>query len=272
MAVKSEEGVMTLTSQAILDFQVCALFYECRHIREEHELIIGREQMANRFEDTLKKVATYFFHKKQGEPPIPSYNAILNRWERLWFPKDMDAYDMMNEQHEHHHGNLASYSNTAVAAFEKFHDDFEDIEQMPILVDEPFVIPIAKGVRLEGRFDVVLRNSHGKYTIIKWRGRRGKQRVSPVLLDLALMKLAFEYRSESFRPAEYKLYNLADTKGFENIDQPTSTDVDSLKYWALKAATATEFIPRRPYTAYCRGCPFDSICLNFEDWPVDEAH
>lgn len=265
---KSIDEVTTLTSQAILDFQVCQLFYECRHIRDEHELVIGREQMANRFEDTLKKVATYFFHKKQGDPPIPSYNAILNRWERLWFPKDMDAYDMANEQHEHHHGNLASYSNTAVASFEAFHNKFVDLEATPVLVDEPFVVPIARGVRIEGRFDVVLRNSNGKYTIIKWRGRRGKRRVSPDYLDFALMKMAFEYRSDEYRPAEYKMYNLADTKDFEKVEQPSAVDVDALKYWALEAATTEKFVPRRPYTAYCKGCAFDSICLKFDDWPV----
>lgn len=248
---------------------VCEFFYKSRYIDEEHELIHGRELMAERFENTLKKVAAFFFYKKQADS-VPSYNALLNRWEKLWFPKDMTAYDLAVEQHETTHGNIASYSNIAAASLEFFHNKFKDDPYMPVAIDEEFIVPLGRGVKLEGSFDLVLKRGDS-YKVIKWYGRRQKPKTDSVLLDFAALRYAFEYRAEYERTADFLLYNLTAShgSGFIKIDYPQKADMEALRYWAKEIEQSETFVPRRGFTAYCRGCPFDEQCLNFTNWPTE---
>src|SRR5688500_963496 len=181
-----EESVRTLSVEAIKDYQVCERFYDYKYNDKEPETVLGRELIAQRFENTLKRVASFFFYKKQAEI-VPSYNALLNRWEKLWFPKDMDAYDLAIEQQDINHGNLSSYSNAAAAALEQFHNVFSKDKSDPILIDEPFLLTLTPGVRLEGRIDVMLRDRQ-RCRVIKWTGRgRGTK---ALLLDFATLQMA----------------------------------------------------------------------------------
>lgn len=263
----SECAVITLTVDAIKDFQVCELFYDYRYQQNEHENILGRELMMQRFENTLKKVASFFFYKKQADS-TPSYNAILNRWEKLWFPKDMTAYDLAVEQHGISHGNIASFSNIAAAALERFHDAFSQDSGQPILIDETFLVPIGRSnTRLEGKLDLVLRNGDD-YRVIKWSARPNKPGINSLLLDFAAQRYAFEHRNDTPKKVEYQLYELASSASdFAKIEQPRIADVRALKYWAVEIEAASSFVPRRGYTAYCKGCPFDEQCANFTAWP-----
>lgn len=261
-----EEDVLTLTVDAIRDFQVCELFYHYRYEDGIHETILRRELLAERFENTLKKVASYFFYKKQSGV-IPSYSALLSRWEKLWFPKDTTAYDIAVEQHEVAHGNIASYSNVATAALEKFHDDFALDQSDPILIDEPYLIQVAPGIRLDGRIDMILR-SEDRYQVIQWSGRQRRPQKHSLVVDFAALRLAFEHRNSTQKQVEFCLYDMASGKsGFIDIDQPTPTDVDALLYWAFKINDTDSYVPRRGFTAYCKGCPFDEPCAEFNKWP-----
>lgn len=261
----TECAVVTLTVDSIKDFTVCELFYDYRYQKKLHELIIGRDLMAQRFENTLKKVAAFFFYKKQANI-VPSYNALLNRWEKLWFPKDMTAYDLAVEQHEVSHGNIASYSNSAAAALERFHDDFAKDDSQPILVDETFLIPISKAVRLEGKIDLILRRGDN-YRVLIMSAKQKKPNMNSLLLDFAAQRMAFEHRNETPRNVTFELYDMAGKAGFVDIEQPRVADVNALRYWATQIETTDVFAPRRGFTAYCRGCPFDSSCASFSDWP-----
>lgn len=262
--------MLTLTVEAIKDFQVCELFYDFRYRKEENELHIGRELMAQRFENTLKKVASFFFYRKQAGV-TPSYNALINRWEKLWFPKDMDAYDLAVEQHEVAHGNLASYSNAAAMALMQFHEDFSEDFSDPILIGESFLITMGPNLRLEGTIDLVLRKA-GEYRVIMWSGKTRRPSVGSLILDFAAQKMAFEYRNENMsRSASYGMYDLASSKpGYVPVE-PSKDDVSALQYWANSIVSKDDheevYVPRRGYTAYCKGCPFDRPCEKWNGWP-----
>src|SRR3954469_24970284 len=114
--------MILVSSKSILDYQTCARLYDYRHNDQLYEITPKRELLADRFENTLKRVLSFFFYKRQGGI-TPSYSALLSRWERLWFPKDMSSYDLVIEQHESAYGNMASYSNEAAAALLQFYDD-----------------------------------------------------------------------------------------------------------------------------------------------------
>lgn len=267
MAVKSFEETV-LTAEAIKDFQICSLLYDYRHAQNLSEPIGGRELLAMRYENTLKRVASFFFYKKQSGS-APSYNAILNRWEKLWFPKDLTISDIAVEQNETWHGNIHSYNTDAAVALLKFHEDFYDTDWDPILIDENFLVPMTRDIRLSGRFDLVLRRGD-EHKVVKYSGRLGRPAINKMMVDFALMRHAFEIRHDWSKRTSYHLYDLGSSKpGFVRA-RPTNTDLNALYYWAHQTATQDVYAPRRGLTAYCRGCPFDAPCSTFDKYPEIE--
>lgn len=258
--------MLTLSVDAIHDYQVCELFYNYRYNEKLPETIRSRHLMTDRFEATMKRVASFFFYKKQAGT-VPSYNALLNRWERLWFPKDMTAYDIAVEQNDVSHGNLVSYSNNAASILEQFHAFFSNDERVPVLIDEPYLIPLGRDLRLEGSFDLVLRDRYNKYSVVKYNTRHLR---NDTVLHMAAQRLAFEHRNQRGISVEYDLYGLARSGKFHPVDQPTKDDIAALKYWATRIRDKESFVPRRGWTAYCRGCPFDLPCAEFSEWPAEE--
>lgn len=265
MAVVKTFEETVLTTDAIKDFQICALLYDLRHKETIGEPILGRELLARRYEETLKRVASFFFYKKQSGN-TPSYNAILNRWEKLWFPKEMTPYDMAVEQHEAWHGNLASYNTDAAVALMKFHEDFADDSWQPILIDEKFLVPLTREVRISGQFDLVLRKGE-EHRVVKYAGRLRRPPMNTLMMDFAVLRHAFESRNEQRRKVSYHLYDLGSSKpGFVKA-RPTKSDLNALHFWVNQAAKTEVYAPRRGLTAYCRGCPFDRPCSMWNHYP-----
>jgi hypothetical protein len=108
-----------LTIESIKDYETCALLYNYRHQEKLAETIPSRELFSLKFENTIKSVINFFFYKKQAGV-TPSYSSLLNRWEKLWFPKDTTAYDLIHEQHESFYGNTSSLTSKAAAALLDF--------------------------------------------------------------------------------------------------------------------------------------------------------
>lgn len=258
-----EEKITTLSVDAIRDYQVCERFYDYRYNDKEPEYVAARDLMAVRFENTLKRVASFFFYKKQAEI-VPSFNALLNRWEKLWFPKDMDAYDLAVEQQDVNKGNLASYSNAAAAALEQFHDIFSKDKSDPILIDEPFLLTLSKNTRLEGRIDLMLRDRH-RTRVLKWTGR--KRGSNTLILDFAAMRMAIEHREVRPKNLQFGLYDLSSVKGKYEEFEVSQADEDSIRYWINEIESKEVYVPRRGLTSYCRTCPFDKQCSEWAEWP-----
>lgn len=267
MSKKNElDDPLILTPKAIIDYTVCGLFYDCRHNRKETEIIDFATVRNDRFESTIKRVINHFFFKKQAGL-TPSYRALLNKWEKLWFPKDMTAYDAAVERHTAAYDNLHTYSNLAVAALETFVETFSPEEIQVIMIDESFVIPVAPGIRLEGCFDVVLRIGDG-YRVIKMISKRN--RPIPHMFEFTALKMAFEHRNERPRDVTYHLYDVAASSSpFSSVPQPTRDDVQALKYWAVELRDNPTYVPRRGFTSYCKGCHFDETCRSFTFPEVD---
>lgn len=256
----------TTTVASIKDYQLCARLYDYRYNLNLSEPVLGRDLLSTRYENTLKKVVTFFFYKKQGGI-TPSYNALLNRWERLWFPKDMTAFDMASEQHASWHGNLASFSNAAAASLLQFHEDFAEINADPIMIDEKFFIPLSKTVRLEGVVDLMLRSKSGTH-IIKWSASQKRPSISGLLLDFAALRAAIEYKTRT--NATYSIYDVGSAKPGIIGMSPKKQDVNALSFWAHDLAEAEVLVPRRGLTAYCKSCPFDEPCALWNEWPNRE--
>lgn len=256
-----------VTVESLKSFQTCARLYDYRHVDKIPAPIYQREEMANKFETTLQKVASFFFYKRQGGI-TPSYNALINRWERLWYPKGVDAYDLATEQHETWHGNISSYASAAAGNLLKFHEDFTQLNADPILIDEKYHVPLTREVRLDGTIDLVLREN-GSYSVVKWAARQRRPSMGSLLTDFAALRYSFEYRTR-LRGARYYLYDLGSSRpGLVEV-YPTDEDLKAFIFWVQELNEEEVFAPRRGLTSYCRGCEYDKPCSEWKEWP-DEA-
>lgn len=261
--------MLDLTVEAIRDYAACGLYHKYRYVDENPVVFTEADKFGLRYEEIMRKVLAFYFYKKQAGA-APSFNALINRWERLWFPKDMTAYDISVKRtpqaktfvYQDH----VSYSNNASAALLKFYEEFSQRIGDPIQIEDKYFVPLSKEVKLHGRFDLVLRFKDD-IRIYKWflKGRRPHPAVSA--LDFGALMYAFHYRnSKSVMKPKYFLYDLTGPEKPLTQMQPTEQDVESILYWANQIQQGT-FVPRRGLSTYCRGCQFDNPCREFHDWP-----
>lgn len=254
--------MLELTPEAIKDFQVCNLYYNYK-FNDKLSIPIQKDNLLyERFQNTLKRVIAYFFYKKQSYLSV-SYNSFLNKWERLWYPKNIDAYDIMNASQDVK-DNEAFYTTQAASILLDFYETFKDYEGFPLFVNEKFSIPITKTAKLNSSFDLVLQQKEDTYTVIKWVFSRFKPLYSTYALDLTSQRLAWEFRNvDKQLDVQYYLYNLSTVNpGLFNV-HPAPKDITALIYWVKTIESTDNFVPRRGYTVYCRTCAYDQNCLNY---------
>lgn len=252
--------MLTIDAQGIRDFQICPLLYHLRHEQKTCETISSAEIMAQRYDNTLRKVVFFFLFKWQGEL-APGLNTVLNRWEKLWFPKGMDAYDVAVMQTSQYQNNLLTYSNAAVNSLKGFYEDFTgQYAELghPISLNDSYIVPISKNTKLTGSIDLVLQNKN-TYNVIKFNTSPKRAAIIPnEAMELAAMRYAYSYKnsSDDKQNIEYKLYDVAtDEPGFSTLT-PSLDDVRALLYWAEEAADAVTFSSKRGLTTYCAKCPY----------------
>lgn len=259
--------MLKLTASSLKDFQTCALLYSYRHAEETKitEYVDIRDRRAQRFEETIKRVAAFFFYKKQAYLE-PSFQALLNRWEKLWFSDGITAAEIATMKNEVIWGSDTSYTTQAAAALRSFWEEFSNKpEQQVVLVDEKFCVPLDKEIALEGVFDLVLRekleDGTFKYKIFKWTTTSVKRTMGFWAFDMAFIDYAFKYRNGN-KPMDlsYFIWNFGgNTIGAKEI-QLEKEDYKLLKYWSGNVKDTKVFAPRRGLTSYCKSCPFDRPC------------
>lgn len=262
--------MIKLNAESLKDFQICARLYDYRHgTKDATEYVDIRQKRIERFDDIIKRVATFFFYKKEAFAE-PSYNALLNRWQKLWFSDDTTAVDILNMKNEILWNGTVSFNTQAADALLKFHEDFANKDNFDIvLVDEKFCVPLNREIALEGIFDVVLReklsNGQYHYHIYKWTSTAVKRTVAYWTFDLAILDYAFRYRNGN-KPmnVSYYIWNFGGTSIGAKQLILEKQDRDLLKYWAESVNDTKVFIPRRGLTSYCKSCPFDKPCSRWK--------
>jgi hypothetical protein len=256
-----------LNVDSIKDFQTCALLYDYRHQQELPETILSRDIVAIKFENTIKSIINFFFYKKQGGF-TPSYASLLNRWEKLWFPKDTTAYDITHEQHESFYGNTASLTSKAAAALLSFYNTYAEDDAVPIAIDQQFVIPIDKTVKINGSFDAILAKD-GEYFIYKWVFNFRNSHTSLYQMDFSILHEAFKHKfGEKINKARFGYYDIMSVNQDFVEFEVDKEDSKALRYWCSSIEQTEKFVPRRGMTSYCKKCPFDKPCSKWKDWDV----
>jgi hypothetical protein len=261
--------MIKLTPTQIKDFQICERLYDFRHTQKLPETIPGRSVISQRFENTLKSVVHFFFYKKQGGI-TPSYSSLLNRWEKLWFPKNTTAYDIIHEQHESLYGNTASLTSKAAAALLDLVEKFSESDIIPIGIDSEYIFPMGNDVYVEDKFDLIY-SSGNKTFVIKWAFNHNLKNEFMHVAEMASMYRAFSFKyGEKIKDAKFGYYDLITAKpGF--IEYSVSQeDLDALSYWCSSIASENVFPSRRGLTTYCKTCPFDKPCAKWDKWAKKE--
>lgn len=251
--------MITVTVEGIKDYQVCSLYHKYKHIDEIRVPVSGRRIMYDRYNNTMRKIISFFFYRKQSGV-IPSFNSIANRWQKLWFPEAYDAYDIKVEQHSTNSGNMASYSTKAITILKELYDVFSDDDIEPLLIYEPFTIPVENNIILEGTFDLVYRQN-GVHHVVLFNTMRSKSQ-SSLDMELSSLKVAYEQRVAPNVSVVYETFDLTPDRASLRRVPDEVLRPSMVKYWSNQVYSG-EHIPRRGYTAYCKGCPYDDMCKKF---------
>lgn len=257
--------MLELSIEAIKDFQTCERLYDFRYRDKLPEKIYSRDIYTNKFESTIKNIIYFFWFKKQAGIS-PSYASLLNRWEKLWFPKNMDHYDIMTEQHESMYGNVANLTTKAAAILLNFHETYSDVDMIPLAISEEFVAVSNKQVKIIDKFDLIIRKDNRNYVIkLLFNYKTNHRHMYQV--DFSTMYSAFKLRHPSRVNETHFGYIDLMSNNLEFIEyEISSEDLDSLEYWCDTICQKEIFVPRRGLTAYCKKCPYDTPCSKWIGW------
>lgn len=255
--------MQTLTVDGIKDYQTCERLYDYRHNDKLSEKIYSRDILSLKFESTIKNILYFFWFKKQGGV-VPSYSSLLNRWEKLWFPKGSSAYDITVDQHESHYGNMASYTTKAAVLLMKFYETYSDSELIPIGIAESYTAILNNEVKIEDKFDLIYRKNGVNY-VTKFLFNYKSKNSFMYQVDFTSMYLGFRLQHPG--QVHNTRFGYVDLAGndFNFVEyEITQEDVDSLVFWCNTIVEKEVFVPRRGLTSYCKKCPFDSICAQWK--------
>ena len=261
--------MLHITLQQLKDFQTCERLYDFRHNEQMAETIGGRQLLSTKFESTLKSIVHYFFYKKQAGV-TPSYASLLNRWEKLWFPKDSSPFDIIYEQHETLYGNTASLTSKAAAVLLELIENFGEQNIIPIGIDEEFIVPITENVAVEDKFDLIY-SKDKKIYVVKWVFNHKLKYESSYVFDFAVMNVAFVNKFHDKRSrTTFGYFDLMNQKSDFTEFSIETADLDALKYWCDSLYEEEIFPSRRGLTSYCKSCPFDKPCSKWVAWEKKE--
>lgn len=262
--------MIKITPKAIKDFQTCALLFDYRYNQKLPETILSRNVVTERFENTLKNVINFFLYKRQSGQ-TPSYAAVLNRWEKLWFPKDTSAQDIINDKHESAYGNMASLTSKAAGVLLAFYNYFSDPELVPIGISEDYNLPIGK-VLITDSFDIIY-IKNGYTNVVKWVFNYKDSHEHLYNVDFVSMQYAYtKNRDSKNKNVRYGYFDIMSANPKVEYVDFVQEDVDSLNFWVDELSSCSNFVPRRGLTYYCKRCPFDTPCSKWSNWKKDKEN
>lgn len=250
---------------AIKDYQVCARLYDYRHGDIVYEPLSHEKLVDIRYQNTMKNILTFLFHKKQSGNQ-PTFDFLVKKWEKLWFPQDTTVQDIMSMKiGSKDNYNLPAASTIGVRALRNVYAEFDKDPGIPLLIEEEFAVSLDNGIKLVDHFDLVMKYKD-YYHVIKWGANISKTQPSSLLLDFAALRYAFEFRNSerNIGKVRYSFVDLA-LPTFKYVDfSVPDEDIETLRYWSKAIASDGVFIPRRGLTTHCKVCAFDTPCSKFK--------
>jgi hypothetical protein len=259
-----------VTVQSLKDFQLCERLYDYRHQQKLPEKIYARDIHTEKFESTIKSIMYFFFFKKQGGI-IPSYSSLLNRWEKIWFPKNTNSYDIVTEQHETAYGNTASLTSKAAGILLAFHETYSESPYIPVAISEEYNMPIGK-LNLQDSFDIIFFHKK-QYFVTKFIFGYKFSNRDLYRTDFCTLYKAYQNRHpERMVNTKFGFIDpLSQNIGFNEF-QIRNEDLQYYDYWCNKMLETEVLVPKRGLISYCKKCPFDEPCSNWNDWKKEDKN
>jgi len=255
--------MLKLTTESIKDFQICEKLYDYRYLEKIPETVYSRDIYTIKFENTIKNIINFFWFKKQAGI-TPSYASLLNRWEKIWFPKDATHYDIMTEQHESAYGNVSSLTSQAASLLLKFYDAYSAMDAIPLSISDQFVVSVNKTSKIEDKFDLIYRLDNINY-VTKFIFNYKNNHRHMYQVDFTILYLAFRNLHPSkLNQTVFGYVDLLGNNHSFNEYKITEEDVEAINYWCATIESKDIFVPRRGLTSYCKKCPFDSPCSKWK--------
>ncbi len=261
--------MLHITIDQLKDFQTCERLYDFRHLEKLPETIGGRHLLSVKFESTIKNIVHYFFYKKQAGV-TPSYSSLLNRWEKLWFPKESSPFDIIYEQHETLYGNTASLTSKAAAVLLELIENFGEQNIIPIGIDQEYIAPITNNIAIKDKFDLIYFQNK-KIHVIKWVFNHKLKYTDSYIFDFAVMNVGFSNMYPDKKDiTSFGYFDLMNQKSNFTEFTIEPADIQAIKYWCDSLYDEQIFPSRRGLTSYCKSCPYDKPCSKWVAWKKKE--
>ena len=241
------DDVLTVSYEAIDDYQRCALLYRFKHVLQIPVLPTPQMTYGLALHEAVKD---YLRRKRDGETPtLADLQAVFRA---AWL-----AEGFINPAHE------SERFQAGLAALRRFHLA-EGAQPAPDLVEQRFSFMIGND-RVVGRWDRVDRTPSGAVVVdykagADEEGSGRAQRAAGESLQLRLYVLAHErvYRE---RPVQAALHFLE--SGERGVITPTDDSIGAVR--ALVTSTAAkirsrDFAPNPKNLRTCQQCPYHQIC------------
>jgi len=245
-----------ISTREIRDYIRCPLFYKLKNIDE----LPADKTIDSYFKDYFR-LALFFFYFSLLEKKKKSFEAMIKRWEELWFSREM--LEVFPEEE------LKQKSNEAVILMNLFFKNFADEPITPIAVNFQYeaIFEGKEHLHVTGNIDLIKilndRTHRSETCIVMFAMSKHCPDTFMVKNDLGMSVASYAFRS-NFKAQEDKMI-VQNIRGSE--DTPTlRTGNDYLR--AEKAIRNIcngikngVFYPS-PNAISCSDCPYRLFCLN----------
>jgi hypothetical protein len=256
---------MNITPEQVRDYEACPRFYDYSYGEEGAGVKLSkRQQLSAEFMDTIKRVANYYFYKKQAYND-PTLKSLYNRWQKDWFG-DTTVSDIAKMQNSVQQRSRTSFSSRAVEIIKDLFEDFSDVTGDQVFwLNESYIVPILdQKAILEGTVDLVIRQKDkNRFHIFKWAN--SNESTQSWQYELAAAEYAFRYRySSKEMDTRHYLWHLYGPRTGRQQIELEKKDFDLFGYNADKLVNDKLFVPRYGYSTYCKSCPYTSKCVKWQ--------
>ena len=264
---------MEITPAGIKEYEACARYYDFKNGEDAISLKLGkRQELSEDFMRTVKKTANYYFYKKQAFND-PTLKSLYNRWQKDWFG-DTTAAEIAQMQNSIQQRSKTAFSTRAVEVITLLFEEFKDVSGSQVFwLNESYSVPfVDKKAVLTGQVDLVLRQKEkNRYHIFKWA--HSNEKSINWLYDLVSADYALRYRiQDPNATTRHYVWNFYGNKLGRVQVELEQKDFDLMAHYAEQLVNDELYVPRYGYSTYCKSCPYEKQCINWQMPKPEAAH
>lgn len=247
---------MHVSMNEIMDYKSCPQLYKFRYIDSLPE----KKDLSDYFRECLKKTISYFYFcmidKKEK-----SLNNLFQKWEQLWFSKEINENFPQNE--------IREGSNSAVNLIKNFYKYTCQEKIIPVAVDFRYEVTFEgdKNIHVTGKIDLIKvvddksRNRETDLVFFSYSSSMPDEFQSKIDLNTTMAAYAFRKNFDA-RESGVILCNIG--KKQELVIHKTGSDFIRSQKILHNIVSGIEnriFYPS-DNALNCRKCKFRSFCIN----------